>query len=237
MSLPVAILAGGLATRLRPVTEKIPKALVDVAGEPFAVHQLRLLRRHVIERVVMCIGHLGELVVERLGAEPVAGMRVEYSFDGPTLLGTAGALRRALPLLGAEFGVLYGDSYLDFDYEAAIAAFRASGRPALMTVFRNEGRWDTSNVIFAGGRVRRYDKRNRVPEMAYIDYGFSVLRAASLEELPADEPADLADVLRDLAAAGDLAGFEVRERFYEVGSPEGLEEMREHIRSRRACAP
>jgi NDP-sugar pyrophosphorylase family protein len=229
VTLPVAILAGGLATRLRPITATIPKALVEVAGEPFALHQLRLLARSGVERVVLCVGHLGEMVRERLGEAPVAGQRVAYAFDGPKLLGTAGALRRALPLLGPAFGVLYGDSWLEIDYAAVFRAFEASGQPALMTVFRNEGLWDTSNTVFEGGRVLVYDKKQRTPAMRHIDYGFGILRAAVLEALPADAPADLADVYRDLAARGALAGFEATTRFYEIGSPAGLEETRAHL--------
>lgn len=226
---PVAILAGGLATRLRPITEKIPKALVEVAGEPFVLHQLRLLARSGVDRVVLCVGHLGELVRDALGETPVAGQRVAYAFDGPKLLGTAGALRRALPMLGSQFGVLYGDSYLEIDYAGVFRAFEAARAPALMTVFRNEGRWDTSNTEFSDARVIKYDKRDRTPAMRHIDYGFGVLAAAALEALPADAPADLADVYRDLAARGALAGYEVTTRFYEVGSPAGLEETRAHL--------
>ncbi|HVY60211.1 MAG TPA: nucleotidyltransferase family protein [Planctomycetota bacterium] len=233
MSHAVAILAGGLATRLRPITEKIPKALVDVNGEPFVLHQLRLLAASGVERVVLCVGHLGEMVRERLGEAPVAGQRVAYAFDGPRLLGTAGALRRGLPLLGPAFGVLYGDSWLELDYRDVFRAFEASGAPALMTVFRNEGRWDTSNTVFEGGRILKYDKKDRTPAMRHIDYGFGVVRASVLEALPAEEAVDLADVYRDLAARGQLAGYEAPHRFYEIGSPAGLEETRAHL-ARRA---
>src|SRR6266699_1608603 len=162
--LPIAILAGGLATRLRPITETIPKALVEIAGEPFLAHQLRLLRANGYERVVMCVGYLGEMVREFAGDGSRFGLRVEYSFDGPAgLLGTAGAIRKALPLLGGEISVIYGDSYLPGDYAAAERAFHEAGRLGLMTVYRNEGQWDTSNVEFDGARVVRYDKANRTP--------------------------------------------------------------------------
>jgi NDP-sugar pyrophosphorylase family protein len=148
--LPIAILAGGLATRLRPITETIPKALIEVAGEPFLAHQLRLLRRYGFERVVLCVGYLGEMIQAFAGNGAAFGLRVEYAFDGPQLLGTGGALRRALPLLGERFAVIYGDSYLPCDYQAALAAFDDSGKLGLMSVYRNEGRWDTSNVEFTG---------------------------------------------------------------------------------------
>lgn len=225
----VALLAGGLATRLRPITETIPKALVEVAGKPFVVHQIELLRRNGIARLVLCVGYLGEMIREVLGDGSAYGVRVDYSFDGPKLLGTAGALKKALPLLGDSFFVLYGDSYLDCDYRAIYRAFRASGQPALMTVYRNENQWDTSNVIFRDGRIVQYDKKSRVPEMRHIDYGLGVLRADVLSVLLDDQPCDLADVYRDLARRGELAGFEAPERFYEIGSFSGLEETARYL--------
>ena len=224
---PVAILAGGLATRLRPITETIPKSLVPVAGEPFLAHQLRLLHDRGLRRAVLCVGHLGERIEADFGDGSDYGMALRYSFDGPRLLGTGGALRQALPLLGERFLVLYGDSYLPIDYAAAVAAFQRSGRPALMTVFNNEGRWDTSNVFFADGTIRTYHKHNRTDEMRHIDYGLGILRADVLAIQPADMPFDLADVYTHLVARGELAGHEVRERFYEVGSHAGLAELDE----------
>ncbi len=224
-SWPVALLAGGLATRLRPLTEKIPKALVTVAGEPFLAHQLRLLHSRGLRRVVLCVGFLGEMIEAEFGDGGAFGMQLEYSFDGDTLLGTGGALVRALPLLGEAFLVLYGDSYLPIDYGAVLQAFAASGKPGLMTVFHNAGRWDTSNVVFADGTIHCYDKKALTPEMRHIDYGLGLLQARTLAGRPANEPFDIADVYRDLSRAGELAGYEVRERFYEIGSPAGLTEL------------
>lgn len=226
MSLPAAILAGGLATRLRPVTETVPKILVEVAGKTFAEHQLNLLKRNGIDRVVLCVGYLGEMVREALGDGSRFGMDISYSFDGPVLLGTGGALRRALPLLGDAFLVLYGDTYLECDYAGAERAFLSSGKPALMTVFRNAGRWDASNVIYRDGRILRYDKRDRTPEMEHIDYGLGAIRASAFDPYPPDEALDLERVYRDLLDRGELAAFEVTRRFYEIGSHAGLEETR-----------
>jgi NDP-sugar pyrophosphorylase family protein len=223
--LPVAILAGGLATRLRPITEKIPKGLVQIAGEPFLAHQLRLLHSRGLRRAVLCVGYLGEMIQREFGDGSAFGIDLAYSFDGPTLLGTGGALRQALPLLGDAFFTLYGDSYLPIDYAAAAAAFHASGQPGLMTVFRNEGAWDTSNVEFVDGRIVRYDKRDRTPAMRHIDYGLGAFRASVFTERPAGEPFDLADVQRGLVAKGALAGHEVFQRFYENGSHAGLAEL------------
>ncbi|MFT3867593.1 MAG: nucleotidyltransferase family protein [Nibricoccus sp.] len=223
--LPVAILAGGLATRLRPITEKIPKLLVEVAGEPFFSHQIRLLKNAGLTHLVLCIGYLGERIVEQYGDGSKWGIKIEYSFDGPTLLGTGGALIKALPLLGKAFYVLYGDSYLPIDYYSAGQAFRSSGKNGLMTVFENHGRYDTSNVWFENGAIKLYDKKNKVPQMHYIDYGLGLLRAAALSTYPRDAVVDLADVYRDLVSNNQLAGYEVKNRFYEIGSHAGLNEL------------
>jgi NDP-sugar pyrophosphorylase family protein len=227
--LPIAILAGGLATRLRPVTETIPKALIEIAGEPFLAHQLRLLRAAGYERVVLCVGYLGEMVRDFAGDGAVFGLRVDYSFDGPQLLGTAGAIVRALPMLGDRFSVIYGDSYLPCDYAAAEQTFADSGKLGLMTVYRNEGQWDASNVEFDGVRVVRYDKANRTPAMRHIDYGLGVLRREALAGVPADRPYDLAAVYQDLVRRGELAAWESPDRFYEIGSLEGIADLTEFL--------
>jgi MurNAc alpha-1-phosphate uridylyltransferase len=233
MSLPVAIIAGGFATRLRPLTEMIPKVLLDVGGQPFAVRQIELLRRHGLNRIVFCLGYLGEQVQATLGDGSRWNVKLDYVFDGETPLGTGGAVRWALPLLGDAFVVIYGDSYLECDYQAVIEAFHASGKQGLMTVFRNAGMWDRSNVWFEAGSIMRYDKHANLPEMQYIDYGLGILRADALRSYPLAQPLDLATVYQDLLAKNELAGFEVTQRFYEIGSLAGLEETREYILSGR----
>jgi MurNAc alpha-1-phosphate uridylyltransferase len=220
---PVAILAGGLATRMHPLTERIPKALLEVAGRPFIEHQLALLRREGVDRVVLCVGFLGEMIEACVGDGARFGLSVSYSFDGERLLGTGGALRRALPMLGEDFYVLYGDSYLDIGYALVQAAYRQSRLPALMTVFRNEGRWDTSNVLFDGKRVVSYDKRHPSEDMKFIDYGLGVINSAILRASK-EEAFDLSDLYATLARDGRLAGFEATARFYEIGTPSGLAE-------------
>lgn len=230
--LPVAILAGGLATRLRPITERVPKVLVPVAGRPFLAHQLAQLRGQGIQRAVLCLGHLGEMVEREFGDGAAHGVKLDYSFDGPVLLGTGGALKRALPLLGDRFFVLYGDSYLPIPFAPVAECFERSGRAGLMTVYRNEGRYDTSNVVFAQGQIRVYDKQQRLPEMRHIDYGLSVFHARAFDDWPADQAFDLADVMQRLVAREDLAGYEVAERFYEIGSHAGLAELEDRLRRR-----
>ena len=220
-----AILAGGRATRLGPLTTTIPKALVEVGGKPFLDRQLTLLRSKGIRRVVLCLGHLGEQV-ERLVEDGARwDLSVAYSYDGTPLLGTAGALDKARRHLGESFWVFYGDSYLDFDHQAVVDYFirKGAGKLGLMTVFANHNQWDTSNVIFRDGRLLRYDKRVQTPEMQHIDYGAALLRAGALD-LIAEYPYDLADLYRLLVEAGLMLGFEVSERFYEIGSPSGIEE-------------
>jgi NDP-sugar pyrophosphorylase family protein len=224
---PVAILAGGLATRLRPITQTIPKALVEVAGKPFIMRQLEYLRGQGVQRVVLCIGYLGDMIQEVVGTGERFGLQVSYSPDGATLLGTGGALKKALPLLGEHFFVLYGDSYLPVDFSDVQRAYVRSGQQALMTVLENGDRWDKSNVLFEGGRLVEYNKRAPRLDMAYIDYGLGVVAAEVFAQYPADEPVDLADVYQTLSAQGQLAGLEVHERFYEIGSHSGLKEAEE----------
>ena len=226
MSLPVAILCGGLGTRLYPLTQNKPKALVEICGEAFLAHQLRLLQTSGIKKAVLCLGNHGEMLRDYAGDGRQFGLSVEYSFDGPKLLGTAGAVRKALPLLGDEFFVMYGDSYLLCDYQHVGRQFYTSGKQALMTVFRNEDRWDGSNVEMSDlGSVRVYDKKNRTPQMQHIDYGLGVFRATAFDRVPMDRPFDLADLFQQLLREGELAACEVRERFYEVGSFDGIEDL------------
>ncbi|HEY1107660.1 MAG TPA: nucleotidyltransferase family protein [Opitutaceae bacterium] len=223
--LPVALLAGGMATRLRPITEKIPKLLVEVAGEPFFSHQIRLLKAAGLTRIVLCVGYLGQQIVDLYGDGSKWDVKIEYAFDGPKLLGTGGALIAALPKLGEAFYVLYGDSYLPIDYLAVGDHFLRSGRQGLMTVYENHGRYDTSNVEFGGGEIIRYDKKNKTPAMHYIDYGLGVFRASAFDGFPRDAVVDLAEVQKALVARQQLAGYEIKQRFYEIGSHEGLNEL------------
>ena len=230
--IPVAILAGGLATRLRPITEKIPKSLVPVAGKPFLAHQLELLKSRGVKRAVLCVGYLGEMIRRDFGDGEQFGVKLDYSFDGDKLLGTGGAIKRALPLLGDEFFVLYGDSYLPVDYAPIADFFRRSGKLGCMTVYRNEGKYDTSNVFFAGGEIKVYDKKAKLPEMRHIDYGLSLFKGAAFDSHPAGQSFDLAEVMGKLVREKQLAGYEVRERFYEIGSPAGLAELETLLQSK-----
>ncbi len=232
LDIPVAILAGGLATRLRPITEKIPKSLIPVAGKPFLAHQLELLRSRGIRRAVLCLGYLGEMIQRDFGGGKKFGVKLDYSFDSDKLLGTGGAIKRALPLLGGEFFVLYGDSYLPAEYAPIAEFFHRSGKLGCMTVFRNEGKYDTSNVVFRNGEIAVYDKKARLPEMRHIDYGLSLFKVAAFDSYPTGQPFDLAEVMGKLVREKQLAGYEVRERFYEIGSPVGLSELETLLQSK-----
>jgi NDP-sugar pyrophosphorylase family protein len=234
--LPAAILAGGLAKRIRPLSERTPKSLIETAGRPFIDHQLELLRSGGIREVVLCLGFLGEKIAEHVGDGKRYGLEIRCSYDGESQMGTGGAVKKALPLLGDDFFVLYGDSYLPIDYGAVENAFAASGRKALMTVYRNEGRWEESNAVYlpgggSWGVVRAYSKTNRTPDMKYVDYGLSCCRASELER---DSRArfDLAEIFTKLAGEGELAGFEVSERFYEIGSFAGMEDFARYMREK-----
>jgi MurNAc alpha-1-phosphate uridylyltransferase len=237
---PVAILAGGLATRLGEVTKTIPKALLDIAGTPFIVHQLALLRDAGVTRVVMCIAHLADQVEAVLGDGRAFGLSIEYSHDqrGPNgeLLGTGGALRHALPLLGDEFLVIYGDSYLRCDYARITEAWRESGALGLMTVYKNEGQYDASNVEMRGGHLARYDKAPGVTGLTHIDWGLGAFRAEAFAGYP-EGRLDLVRIYQDLLAKHQLFGYEVGERFYEIGSHAGLEDTRRLLSKEPAKEP
>jgi NDP-sugar pyrophosphorylase family protein len=211
----------------------VPKALVEVAGRPFVEHQLALLARHGVRRVVLCVGHLGEQVERHVADGSRFGLEVAFSFEKPRLLGTAGALRYALPLVGDRFFVLYGDAYLPCAYRVVGERFNSAGKAALMTVFRNADRWDRSNVEFANGVIVRYDKRVHEPSMHHIDYGLGVLSRAAIELVPAGQPYDLERLYQRLLERGELVGFEVYERFYEVGSFSGIRDLSAYLSAHR----
>jgi MurNAc alpha-1-phosphate uridylyltransferase len=231
----VCILAGGRGRRLGPRVNDVPKPLLEVGGQPFVLHQLRLLAYHGAARVVLCVGYLGERIRERIGSRRF-GLRIEYSFDAPGLDGTLGAIRRAQTLLGDRFLVLYGDTYLRLDYRAAADEWLRSGCLGLMVVLRNDGKWDESNTVYAEGRVIEHDKWTPTSRMRWIDYGLGGLNAEALDQVPVSER-DLASLYKRLAEVGELCGYEARERFYEIGRPESLAEADAFLRRVNAPGP
>jgi len=230
--LPVAILAGGLATRLYPATRTMPKALIEIAGRPFIDHQLLLLKEKGIRKITLCVGTFGSMIESHVGDGSRYGLDVTYSYDGKTLLGTGGAIRKASGLLGDEFIILYGDSYLDIDIKPVVTKFCQDNLPVLMTVFRNRGSFDSSNIAMIGKKVVRYDKKDRDPALEYIDYGLIVIRKSVFDACPEGMPFDLSILLSRLAASGNVGAFEVDRRFYEIGSVRGIRETEEYIRNR-----
>jgi NDP-sugar pyrophosphorylase family protein len=233
--LQCVILAGGTGTRMRPATEEMPKALLPVLGKPFADWQLGLLAEQGVQRILYSVGYRGEMIREHIGEGSRFGLEVGYVDEGEHLRGTGGALRLALDLgkLDEAFFVLYGDSYLPVDLGGIESAWEQTELPALMTVFRNDDQWDRSNAIYSGGRVILFDKSrpaDRVEDMHWIDYGLSVLTQEPIADYcPPEGVNDLADAMRDLSREGKLAGYEVSERFYEAGSPEGIRDLEQYL--------
>jgi NDP-sugar pyrophosphorylase family protein len=219
------ILAGGLATRLSALTDRTPKSMVRIGGRPFLEYQVELLRRNRVKDLLLCVGHLGGQILDYFGDGERLGVRISYSFDGEELLGTGGALRRAEALLHDKFFILYGDSYLLYDYRAIGEHFEKFDEVALLVVYRNENRYDRSNVIIENGRVKLYEKRPR-EGMVHIDAGLSILRKTVLELAPRDRSFDLSDLYGELARREKMLAYQVNQRFYEIGSPEGLREFR-----------
>jgi MurNAc alpha-1-phosphate uridylyltransferase len=220
----LALLAGGLATRLRPITMTVPKSMLPIASEPFVAHQLRMLASQGVREVVICAGFLGEQLQDFVGNGSDFGCDVDYSFDGDKLKGTGGAIRSALPLLGDHFFVMYGDSYLPTAFAPVYEVYLNAGLQGLMTVFKNNNLWDKSNVQFEDGQIVRYDKRLPTAEMNYIDYGLGILSKESFSGFEINDVLDLAVIYEHLVATHQLAGYEVKERFFEIGSHEGFSE-------------
>ena len=227
--LPVVILAGGLATRMKPITEKIPKSLIEVNGKPFILHQLDYLKSQGIQNIVLCIGHLGHMIKSLIGDGKALGLNIQYSLDGDKLLGTGGAIKKALPLLSKDFFVLYGDSFLPIDYKNVEDAYVSSKKNALITVIKNNNQWDKSNVEFTSGTLIEYNKHHPNEGMHYIDYGLSILNQSIFDAYLENESFDLSDLYHKLSLRNHLAGFETFERFYEIGSQNGLKETENYL--------
>lgn len=225
----IAILAGGLATRLKPVTETIPKSLIEVVGKPFIYHQLKLLQSKGIRKAVICAGYLGEQIKDYVRDGVEFGMQVEYSFDGNKLLGTGGAIKNSLKFFSNNFFIIYGDSYLDAEFKVINEYFLKSNKNGLMTVLKNDGKWDKSNIKFEKGEILVYEKKVSSGKMNYIDYGLGILSKEAFKDFENKEVFDLEEVYKDLLNKKQLAGFEVQERFYEIGSFAGLEDTEKYL--------
>lgn len=227
----VALLVGGYARRLYPVTRTIPKAMLTVAGKPFMAHQLALLKKNGITKVVVCSGYLSKQIEDFVGDGKEFGLSVNFSIDGEKLLGTGGAIKKALPLLGDIFFIMYGDSYLTIDFKAVYDFFLSQNKKGLMTILRNRDDWDKSNIIFRNGKIINYDKKEKTRDMEYVDYGLSILKESAFDNAGNEEVFDLAELYKSLIAKEQMIGYEVKNRFYEIGSALGLAETEEYLLS------
>jgi NDP-sugar pyrophosphorylase family protein len=226
---PVVILAGGVATRLRPITETIPKSMIAVAGKPFIAQQLFLLRKNGIKKAVICCGHLSKQIEDFVKDGSQFGLSVTFSNDGEKLLGTGGAIKKALPLLEDEFFVMYGDSYLTVDFKDVYDHFLKESNTGLMTVLKNHNAWDKSNIVFKEGRIIIYDKKNKTQDMDYIDYGLGILKRSAFDAMGEKQVFDLSELYQDIISKKKMTGYIVSERFYEIGSLNGLTETEKYI--------
>jgi NDP-sugar pyrophosphorylase family protein len=227
----MVILAGGLGTRLWPLTSDVPKALIPIGGKPFLHHQIELLKRQGIRDIVLCVGHLAEQVQGYFGDGRWLDVRIKYSEEKGPLLGTAGAIKKAEPLLDDDFFLMYGDSYLMIDYQETMRYFRRFRRLGLMVVWKNLDRLERSNVAVEANLVTAYNKDQKSPNMDYINYGLSILRKEALLCIPPERSFSQEEFYQILIAQGELLAFEVEQRFYEIGSPRGLEEFQMLIAS------
>ena len=222
----IVILAGGLATRMRPLTLNLPKSLLQIKGRPFLEYQLELLKEYEIKDVLLCLGYKGELIKDHFGDGKKFGVNLSYSFDGENLLGTAGALKKACKLLNENFFLMYGDSYLPYDYQKIEEFFKKADKLSLMVAYRNQNRFDKSNLVIGEGRVKVYDKTLQAENLEHIDAGLSVLKKEVLNLIPEDEPYDLQELYKTLISEEEMSAYEARQRFYQIGSFEGLEEFK-----------
>jgi NDP-sugar pyrophosphorylase family protein len=228
--LPIAILAGGFATRLGLLANDYPKCLIEINGRPFVDWQLDLLIKNGYSDFVFCISHKAELVQKYLGSGEDRGVKIRYSLDGEIQLGTGGAIQKALPLLGEKFAVIYGDSYLPIDFSKVENEFLESTNQAVMTVYKNHNLFDSSNVEFVNGKLMSYEKNANNPNMKHIDYGLTYFRHSVFSQFTDKSVFDLASCCHKLAKSGTLQGFEVFERFYEIGSIIGIAEFSDYLR-------
>lgn len=224
----IIILAGGLATRLNQITESTPKSLIKINGKPFIEYQLDYLKSQNINDVIFCVGHLSNQIEDFLGDGSKFGMNIKFSNDGPKLLGTGGAIKNAIKLLGEDFFVIYGDSYLPIKFSNVFKKYKDQKSIAMMTILKNNNLWDKSNVIIENDRISLYDKVNFSDQMHYIDYGLTIYKRIVFKNIK-ESIFDLSQVLNNLSVKGDLDFYEVNSRFYEIGSINGINAFKEYI--------
>ena len=228
----VVILAGGLATRLRPITEKIPKSLILINETPFVIHQLSLLYQNGINNIHFCLGYLGKEIEKIVQKSSFSNkMKITYSYDGEILLGTGGAIKNAFSYISVDFLIIYGDSYLDINYKSVFNFFqkKSNTKNGLMTVFKNENKFDKSNIVFKQNKIINYSKKEITADMNYIDFGLGILRKNHFDLYSTNQTFDLSNVYQDLVKENELLGFESKNRFYEIGSLVGINDLSKHL--------
>jgi NDP-sugar pyrophosphorylase family protein len=227
---PVLILCGGLGTRVRNIYPDLPKYLIPIHGEPFAYHQLRLLKKMGFCEIVLCVGYKKEMIKNSLGDGSSFGLQIQYSEENSDkLLGTGGAIKKAVKLVSSPFAVLYGDSYLNFDFDPVFQKFLSSKKLGLMTIFHNKNQLGKSNVVFKNHEIISFDKEKSSSDMEYIDYGFSLFHSDAFNEI--DKTAfDLSDIVKKLISEKNLVGYEIDHQFYEAGTIEGKNELEKNLR-------
>lgn len=226
----IVILCGGKATRLYPLTKKIPKSMIRFEGKPFLEQQLDLLKKNRIFDVVLCVGYKAEQIKKYFGDGKNFGVEIKYSSDKKRLLGTGGALKKAENLLEDSFLVMWGDSYLPFNFQKAIKFFKKSNKPGMMIVFKNLNKYEPSNVEVKNNLVKSYSKKRKTKKMKYIDYGISIYRKEVLKHLPKNQICDLTKLQQALIKKRQLLAYPAEKRFYQIGSPDGLEELKNYIK-------
>jgi NDP-sugar pyrophosphorylase family protein len=231
--LPLVVLAGGFGTRLGALTENIPKCLIKIRGRAFVDWQIDSFIMNGITNLVFCVSHKSEMIQDHLGDGSKKGIKIQYSIDGIRQLGTGGAIVKALPILGEKFGVIYGDSYLPINYKPVEDAFLNRDFRGLMTVYKNQNELDTSNIEFFDGYIKEYRKNSKNPRMLHIDYGLLYFKSKAFDPYQQGEYLDLANLCNDIVLSKELYGFEVHERFYEVGSLKGIDALSEYLERQR----
>jgi len=226
----IVILCGGKATRLYPLTKKIPKSMMRFEGKPFLEQQLDLLKKNRIFDIVLCVGYKAEQIKKYFGDGKNFGVEIKYSSDKKKLLGTGGALKKAENLLEDSFLVMWGDSYLPFNFQKAIKFFKKSNKPGMMIVFKNLNKYEPSNVEVKNNLVKSYSKKRKTKKMKYIDYGISIYRKEVLKHLPKNQVCDLTRLQQALIKKRQLLAYPAEKRFYQIGSPDGLEELKNYIK-------
>jgi len=225
------ILAGGEGTRLRPLTTSLPKSMIPIAGKPFLDYEIMLLKRTGVIDFVICIGYKGEIIRSHFGNGESFGVKIRYSDDGDMLLGTAGSLKKAQALLADGFFITYGDAYPIIDYHAAWNRFLSTGKIAMMVVLKNSNKYGRSNTVVQNGQVTFYSKKETVPGMEYIEFGVTFMNKQALDMLAGDYPIDLELLYRKIICNNQMAAVEVKQRIYDIGSPEGLRDFGELVGS------